>query len=130
MDPKVKPYKLISILNYKDNHWVIIPDHLSVKKMIYEISQTRRIDSTFGLFEDIYDSLVLKNVENTRILVNKISMRFCKYRIKIKRYKLIRKMENNDNFQKNGNFCSKIGEKCANDTSFDSCSPKDTKYIH
>ncbi len=87
-DTPKKPQKIINILNYKDSDWVIIPDRSSINEIISEINYSRRLDPTFGLFEDIYDNYLLKSIRNTSMLVNKIYIRYSTYQVIIKRYKL------------------------------------------
>lgn len=83
-----KPSKIVYTLNYSKNNWIIIPTNSTVNKIISEINDCSRIDSSFGLFEDIYDNWILKNIKRKEILTNKICVRFSKFRVAIKRYRL------------------------------------------
>ena len=83
-----KPSKLVYTLNYNKNNWVIIPTNSTIKKIIAEINDCSRIDSSFGLFEDIYDSWILKNMKRKDILNNKICIKFSKFRVVIKQYRV------------------------------------------
>lgn len=83
-----KPSKIVYTLNYNKNNWIIIPTNSTVNKIISEINDCSRIDSSFGLFEDIYDNWILKDMKRKEILTNKICVRFSKFRVTIKHYRL------------------------------------------
>lgn len=80
-----KPTKTITIINYKDNNWVIVPDHSTTQQVLSQLTDSKRLDPTCGLFEDIYDNVLLKHMRNRFILRSKILLRYSKYNVKVKK---------------------------------------------
>lgn len=94
-----KPVKTLTVINYKDNNWVIVPDHSTTQQVLSQLADSKRLDPTCGLFEDIYDSVLLKNMRNRNLLRSKILLRYSKYKIKIKKLSLKRAKIPSGNFQ-------------------------------
>jgi hypothetical protein len=84
-----KPEITVTVLNYKKNKWVIIPEHSTLSEVITQINDSRRIDTTYGLFEDIYNNMILINIYSSAMLNIKIQLKYSKYNVKIIKKRLL-----------------------------------------